>query len=151
MYNFKSYHSVHAKLAKKNLNILWAELLYSSWNLNLKVRLQKVVQMNIKHFTQLFLQLFIDGYEYYYYGLNAFMCIWITTLSLLQGYQRLTIRNPRWTQDQLLSPKQYAESFWKSSNAALSNTACSKVQLAYHFREPFIIFGKQHTVLSATV
>lgn len=120
---------------QKYLNISWVPLLYFFWNLNLKVKLQKVVQMNIKHFIQLFLKLFIDGFEYYYYGLNAFMCIWITTLSLLREYQGLTIRNPQWTQDQLLSHKCYAESFQNAMIRHWVHAAGSEVQLVSHFQQ----------------
>lgn len=54
--------------------------------------------MNIKHSIQLFLPLFIDGYEYYYYGQNAFMYIWITAFSVA-GKPGITIKNPQRTQD----------------------------------------------------
>lgn len=119
IYRYMRLQLSHHCILQKYLNILGVPL-KSEFKCDIA---KKVVEMNIKYFTQLFLQLFIDCYEYYYCGLNAFMCIWITTLSLSQDYQGLTIRNPQWTQDKLQSQKHYAESFWRGSPAVLS-TCC---------------------------
>lgn len=135
----RSYRPVPEKLTKIS-EILWAPLLYYFWNLNIKVKLQKVVQMNIKHFIQLFLQLFIDGDGYYYYGPNAFMCIWITTLSLLQEYQALQRGNPQRIKISYCLTS-LTQSFKTTVMQHLAHAACSNAELVNHLKYLFRILN----------
>lgn len=99
------------------------------------------------NFIQLFLQLFIDGQEYHYYGLDTFMCIWIITHSLLQEYQKLIIRNPKRTQDQLLSHSIMRNLFENAVIQYSAHVACSKVQLASNLTQLLRILLKVNILL----